>query len=71
VKEQVDRELPKIAGADVSHISSLTTSEQRVIRTAIDSGFIFAFRVAMLGAAGLALAAAVFGSAIRDRDVNG
>ncbi len=64
-RDQVDRELRKIAGADMTHISSIATSEQDVIRTIVDEGFVYAFRLAMIGASGLALAAAVFGSAIR------
>lgn len=67
-KQEVDRELRKIAGADITRLSSITTSEQRVIRAAVDEGFVHAFRLVMIGAAGLALAAAAFGSAIRRRD---
>ena len=43
--------------------------EQRVVRAIVDDGFVFAFRLVMIGAAGLALAAAAFGSAIRYHDV--
>ena len=35
----------------------------------VDDGFVFAFRVVMIGAASLALVAAAFGSAIRHHDV--
>jgi EmrB/QacA subfamily drug resistance transporter len=64
-REGVDRELRKIAGADVTHVSSITTSERRAVRVIVDDGFVFAFRLVMIVAAGMALAAAVFGSAIR------
>jgi hypothetical protein len=68
-RQEVDRELGKIAGADVTHLSSIMTSERRVIRGIVDDGFVFAFRVVMIGAAGMALVAATFGSAIRHHDV--
>jgi predicted MFS family arabinose efflux permease len=68
-RQEVDRELAKIGGADVMQVSSLTSSEQRVVRAIVDDGFVFAFRLVMIGAAGLALAAAAFGSAIRYHDV--
>ena len=54
-----------MAGADVAQVSSIPPPEQRAVRTIIDEGFVFAFRLVMIGAAGLALAAAAFGSAIR------
>jgi len=68
-REEVDRELRKIAGADVMQVSSITTSEQLVVRAMVDDGFVFAFRLVMIAAAGMALAAAAFGSAIRHHDV--
>ena len=39
--------------------------ERPVVRRIVDEGFVFAFRLVMIGAAGLALAAAGFGNAIR------
>ena len=68
-REEVDRQLRKGAGADVTHVSSITTSEQRAVRAIVDEGFVFAFRLVIIGAAGMALAAAAFGSAIRPPDV--
>jgi EmrB/QacA subfamily drug resistance transporter len=62
---EVDRELPKMAGADMGQVSSIPPPDRRVVRAIIDDGFVFAFRVVMIGAAGLALAAAIFGNAIR------
>jgi EmrB/QacA subfamily drug resistance transporter len=64
-REEVDRELRKIAGADVTHMSSIAPSERQVVRATVDEGFVFAFRLVMFGAAGLAAAAASFGNAIR------
>jgi EmrB/QacA subfamily drug resistance transporter len=61
----IERELPRMAGADLSRVSSLPPAERTVIRIVIDEGFVFAFRLVMIGAAGLALAAAAFGCAIR------
>jgi hypothetical protein len=52
----VDRELSKMAGADVN----------AAIRPVIDEAFVSAFRVVMIAAASLALAAAVVGS-LEDR----
>jgi hypothetical protein len=39
--------------------------EQAKVRAIIDEAFVFAFRLVMLGASGLALAAASFGNATR------
>jgi EmrB/QacA subfamily drug resistance transporter len=64
-RQNIDRELPKMAGADISQVPSITPPEQRAVRAIIDEGFVSAFRLVMIGAAGLALAAASFGNAIR------
>src|SRR5712692_229052 len=61
---EVDRELPKMAGADVAEVALIPAPERRVVRAIIDEGFVFAFRLVMIGAASLALAAAAFGRAI-------
>jgi hypothetical protein len=61
----IDRELRKVAGADLTQVSEIPPREQRAARTIIDEGFVFSFRWVMIGAAGLALAAAGFGNAIR------
>ena len=54
-----------MAGADVTRVPSIPPAEQRAVRAIIEEGFVFAFRLVMIGAAGLALAAAGFGNAIR------
>jgi EmrB/QacA subfamily drug resistance transporter len=64
-REGIDRELPKMAGADIAQVPSILPPERRVVRAIVDEGFVFAFRLVMIGAAGLALAAATFGNAIR------
>jgi EmrB/QacA subfamily drug resistance transporter len=60
----LDRELPKMAGADLSQLSSVPPAQRIQVRTIIDEGFVFAFRVIMIGTAALALAAAAAGRAI-------
>jgi EmrB/QacA subfamily drug resistance transporter len=64
-REGIDRELRKMAGADLTQASSIPPREQRAARTIVEEGFVFAFRCVMIGAAGLALAAAGFGNALR------
>src|SRR6059036_718243 len=64
-RAEIDRQLRKIAGADVTQVSSIPPPERRVVRATIDGEFVFAFRLVMFGAAGLALAAAGFGTTIR------
>lgn len=56
----IDRELPKMAGANL---------EQPQVREVIDEAFVLTFRRLMLGAAALALAAAVSGRAVSQRRV--
>jgi EmrB/QacA subfamily drug resistance transporter len=58
----VARELAKLAGAETdAHVGAAQRAE---VRRAIDESFVSAFRLAMLGAAALALAASVAGSRI-------
>jgi EmrB/QacA subfamily drug resistance transporter len=62
---EIDRELPKMAGADLARISQIPGPERAAVRAIIDDGFVFAFRLVMLSAAALALAAAACGNGIR------
>ena len=64
-REGIDRELPKMAGADIAQVLSILPPERRVVRAIIEDGFVFAFRLVMISSAGLALAAAGLGCAIR------
>jgi len=64
-REDINRELRKVAGADLTHLSQIPPREQRAARAIIDEGFVFSFRWVICAAAGLALAAAGFGNAIR------
>lgn len=58
----VDRERPKMAGADVATIPSVPPSRRAEVRDALDESFGAAFRVSMLGAALLALVAGAIGA---------
>jgi EmrB/QacA subfamily drug resistance transporter len=64
-RAEIDRELPKMAGADLARISQIPGPEHAAVRAIIDDGFVFAFRLVMLSAAALALAAAACGNGIR------
>ena len=58
---QVREQLPKLAGAEVATLRLLTPEERTAVRAVVDTSFTSAFRVAMLIAAVLAVAAAIFG----------
>jgi len=62
VRSAVERELPKMAGADVDALPSLDPPRRAAVRDAIAEAFVFAFRLVLWGAAVLALAAALFGA---------
>jgi len=57
-RAEIDRQLPKMAGADLAAAASLDVAHQTTVRRLIDEAFVSAFRVVMLCAASLALAAA-------------
>jgi EmrB/QacA subfamily drug resistance transporter len=63
-RRDLDRELPRMAGADVTRLS-IPPPQQRAIRAVVDEGFVSAFRLVMLWTAGLALTAAGCGNALR------
>ena len=63
VRAAVDRELPKMAGAELDAVS-VGPHERSAARSAIDDAFVAAFRLVMLSAAALAAAAAVCGAGI-------
>jgi EmrB/QacA subfamily drug resistance transporter len=64
----VDRELPKMAGAELDSADLRTAipdpSQRMAIRGAIDDAFVAAFRLIMLSAAALAAAAAMCGAGL-------
>ena len=59
----IDRELPKLAGADID--AAIDVPQRVAARRAIDESFVGAFSVVMIAAAAVALAAAVSGALIR------
>jgi len=63
-RSQLEGELRKLAGADLAQVPSLSPAQRRVVREAIDDGFVFSFRLVMISSAALALAAAGLGTAM-------
>jgi hypothetical protein len=59
----IDRELPKLAGAEVE--GRVEAAQRAGTQRAIDEGFVSAFRLVMIGTTLLALAAALAGALIR------
>ena len=66
-RAEVDRELPRMAGADLTTAPSIAPERRTAVRAAIDDAFIAAFRLVMIGGVGLALTAALVGSRLRPR----
>jgi len=64
-RTEIDRQLPRLAGADVEQTQSIDAPQRAAVREAIDDAFVSAFRLVMIGAAALALAAAAVGATIR------
>jgi EmrB/QacA subfamily drug resistance transporter len=61
----IDRQLPRMAGADLREAEPLAAPDRAAARGAIDAAFAAAFRRVMIAAAGLALLAAAAGAALR------
>jgi hypothetical protein len=64
----INRELPKLAGADLENprtAAALAPDERLNARRVIDQSFVFAFRLVMAAAAAVGLAAAGAGALIR------
>jgi EmrB/QacA subfamily drug resistance transporter len=57
-------ELPKLAGADISGIEP---AHRTAVQSVIDRSFVTAFRVVMIAAAGIAFAAGLTGTGIRNK----
>jgi hypothetical protein len=66
-KDALEGEMRKIAGADLTQVTSIPPSARPAVRAVIDSGFVFAFRLVMFCSTALALASAAFGYAIGGR----
>jgi EmrB/QacA subfamily drug resistance transporter len=63
VRTAVEGELPKLAGAEID--APMESAQQTAVRRTIDESFISAFRLVMIAAAAVALAAALVGAGIR------
>ena len=61
----IDRELPKMAGADVDAALPINSSPRAAIRAAIAEAFVSAFRVVLIGTAAVALMAAIVGALLQ------
>ncbi len=66
VRAQIDEELPKMAGAELNKVAA-DPQQRAAVKRSIDEAFVSGYRAVMLGSAILALTAAAFGIAIRDR----
>jgi predicted MFS family arabinose efflux permease len=60
-RTQIERELPRMAGAQLEAVA-IEPSQRVAVRRAIDEAFVSAFRRVLIGAAALALAAAAIGT---------
>jgi EmrB/QacA subfamily drug resistance transporter len=65
VRSAIDRELPKMAGADVAAIPVTDPAQRAAIHDAVAGAFVSAFRLVMAGAALIGLAAAIAGALLR------
>ena len=68
VRAQIDRELPKMAGAELKSLA-IEPRRRILVQRSIDEAFVSGFRHVVFGAAILALAAAAFGWGIRSASV--
>ena len=64
VRAQIDKELPKLAGAELRPLA-IEPQQRVLVQQSIHEAFVSGFRLVMFGAAILALAAAAFGWGIR------
>jgi EmrB/QacA subfamily drug resistance transporter len=64
VRAAVDRELPKMAGAELD-VGLLDARQSAAVHEAIDEAFVSSFRLVMIEVAALAVAAGVVGASIR------
>ena len=65
VRAEIGKELPKMAGAELKNVA-LEPRQRAAVQLSIDEAFVSGFRVVVIGAAILALAAAALGAAIRN-----
>jgi hypothetical protein len=63
VRVLIDKELPKMAGADLKSLP--VDRERAVVQKSLDEAFVSGYRLVVFGAAILAVAAAAFGWGVR------
>ena len=66
VKAQIAKELPKMAGGDFSSVA-LEAGRLADVQQTVNEAFVGGFRLVVIEAAVLALAAAAFGAGIREK----
>jgi hypothetical protein len=64
VRVEVEKELPKMAGAELKNVA-MEPQQRSAVQRSIDDAFVSGFRLVAIWAAILALSAAAFGAAIR------
>ncbi|MEA2764522.1 MAG: hypothetical protein QOK07_926, partial [Gemmatimonadaceae bacterium] len=65
VRAQVDKELPRMAGADLKFLPP-DSRGRAAVKSSIDEAFVSGFRMVVFAAAALALVAAAFGGGVRE-----
>jgi hypothetical protein len=61
---QIDKELPKMAGANLKSLP-VDNRERAIVQKSLDEAFVSGYRLVVFGAAILALTAAAFGWGVR------
>ncbi len=64
-RAQIGNELPKMAGAELKNVA-IEPGQRAAVQPSIDEAFVSGFRLVIIGAAILALAAGAFGAGIRN-----
>jgi EmrB/QacA subfamily drug resistance transporter len=64
VRAQISKELPKMAGAELKNVA-IEAEQRAAVQRSVNEAFVSGFRVVVVGASLLALAAAAFGAGIR------
>jgi EmrB/QacA subfamily drug resistance transporter len=65
IRAAINRQLPKLAGADVDAAVPIGADVRTSVRSAVNDAFVWAFRLVLMGAAAIALLAALFGALLR------
>lgn len=64
VRAEIGKELPKMAGAELKNVA-IEPGQRAAVQRSIDDAFVSGFRLVVIGAAILALAAGAFGAGVR------